>query len=82
MGDDKEIADRLVAELHRARADLESRMERHGLSPEHGWRIHEELVNTDSGTAFVLRPVHRLESTPDTLAIYIPVQGMTRGQAD
>ena len=74
MGDDKEIADRMVARIHQARRELESRMAGHGLSLHDGWRIHEELVNTDAGTAFLLRPVHRLQATPEALQVYIPVE--------
>jgi hypothetical protein len=38
-----------------------------------GWRIHEELLNTPEGTAFVLRPVHRVQSTPEALEVRIPI---------
>jgi hypothetical protein len=74
MGDDKELANRMVAKLQQARLELESLMARHGLSPQEGWRIHEQLVNTDTGTAFVLRPVHRVQTPPTTLEVYIPVE--------
>lgn len=70
---DKDLAARLSLELYRARKELERLMGDHGLSVQDGWRIHEELLNTPEGTAFVLRPVHRVQSTPEALEVRIPI---------
>lgn len=75
MANDKDLAERLGQQLAKARRELEHRMGEHGLSLHEGWRIHEELINTPDGTAFVLRPVHRVEVSPDTLEVFIPIYG-------
>ena len=75
MGEqDKILADQLSAQLHQARTALEGLMVSHGLLPSEGWRVHEELVNTEHGMAYRLRPIHRVQNTPPALEIRIPVQ--------
>jgi hypothetical protein len=74
MANDKDLADRLGQELAKGRRELERRMGEHGLAMHAGWRIHEELINTPEGTAFVLRPVHRVEVSPDALEVRIDLR--------
>jgi hypothetical protein len=74
MANDKDLAERLGQQLVRGRIELERRMGEHGLLMHEGWRIHEELINTPEGTAFVLRPVHRVEATPDMLEVRIDLR--------
>src|ERR1700704_5991447 len=47
-----------------AKADLEHRMAEAGLSPALGWRIQEELRDTETGTRWVFRPVPLREQSP------------------
>lgn len=75
MGElDKDLADQLSAQLHRARRELEGLMVSHGLLASEGWRVHEELVNTDAGMAYRLRPIHRVQTSPPALEVRIPVR--------
>ena len=75
MGEeDKNLSDLLGAALSRARNELEGHMAARGLLVVEGWRIHEELINTASGIAYVLRPIHRVRVAPDDLAMRIPIQ--------
>ena len=59
------LASDVAAHIARARAELEKRMAELGLSPNLGWRIQEELRDTDTGTRWVFRPVHSREESPD-----------------
>lgn len=71
--EDESLAGDLSARLHQARQQLLERMARHGCHPSEGWRIHEELVNTPGGTAYVLRAVHRVHSTASELAVSVTI---------
>ena len=71
--EDEALSGDLSARLRAARDLLITRMAAAGCHEHEGWRIHEELTNVESGTQFVLRPVHRLHATPAGLALAIPV---------
>ena len=58
------IACLYAAELKAARMRLEADMESNGMKAAQGWRIHEEMLNTPTGFALRLRPVHRTEVAP------------------
>jgi hypothetical protein len=70
--DTQRIASAYAARVAQARTELATRMRERGLKTENGWRLYEEVVNTPEGIAFLLRPVHRLESTPEDLRILVP----------
>lgn len=72
-GDDtSRIAGLFGARIATARNGLRERMETLGLTPQSGWRIHEEVVTVPgAGMAFKLRPVHRVEQAPEDLTIYV-----------
>jgi len=48
-----------------ARADLEHRMAEIGLRRCDGWKIQEQLHDTETGTRWVFRPVHLRRDSPD-----------------
>lgn len=73
--DDEALADSLTARLLDARKQLLAEMAQRGCLPDDGWRIHEELVNTPGGTAYVLRAVHRVHPSGPDLAVSVPVPG-------
>lgn len=71
--EDEALSGNLTLRLQQARRELLERMARRGFHASDGWRIHEELANSPTGTSYVLRGVHRIHpSTPD-LAISVPV---------
>jgi hypothetical protein len=55
----------ISARIARARTYLEIRMAEMGLSADEGWRIQEELRDTETGTRWVFRPVHLRREAPD-----------------
>jgi hypothetical protein len=55
----------MSARISRARTYLRLRMEEMGLRPDDGWKIQEELRDTDTGTRWVFRPVHLRKEAPD-----------------
>ena len=65
--DTARIAGIFAAELVAARKRLVADMESRGLKAVNGWRIHEEMLNTPTGFALRLRPVHRTEIAPHEL---------------
>jgi hypothetical protein len=65
--DTARIAGVFSAQLAAARARLTALMESHGMKAAHGWRIHEDMLNTPTGFALRLRPVHRTERAPDEI---------------
>jgi hypothetical protein len=70
---DEALSGDLSARLRAARDQLRTQMRAAGCHDHDGWRIHEELTNSPTGTQFVLRPVHRLHPTPEGMTIAIPV---------
>ena len=62
---DEMLSSDITVRITRAKADLEARMADLGLSAKDGWRIQEELRDTDTGTRWVFRPVHLRREAPD-----------------
>ncbi len=62
---DDMLSTEISARLARAKTYLEVRMAEMGLSPDEGWKIQEELRDTDTGTRWVFRPVHLRREAPD-----------------
>lgn len=62
--DTARIASAFAAQLKAARKRLTADMEAQGLCAAQGWRIHEEMLNTPTGLALRLMPVHRTEVAP------------------
>ena len=62
---DDMLATDISARIARARTYLEIRMAEMGLSAEEGWKIQEELRDTDTGTRWVFRPVHLRRDAPE-----------------
>lgn len=71
--EDEALSGNLTLRLQHARQELLERMARRGLHATDGWRIHEELANSPTGTSYVLRAVHRLHPSTPELAISVPV---------
>lgn len=71
--EDEALSGNLSARLQQARRELLERMARRGCHPADGWRIHEELANSPTGTAYVLRAVHRVHASSDEFVISVPV---------
>ena len=59
------LSTEIAARIARARTYLEIRMAEMGLKTEEGWKIQEELRDTDTGTRWVFRPVHLRREAPD-----------------
>ena len=59
------LASDIASRIARARTYLEIRMAEAGLKPEDGWKIQEELRDTDTGTRWIFRPVHLRHEAPD-----------------
>jgi hypothetical protein len=55
----------ITTRIASAKADLEARMAELGLSSRDGWKIQEELRDTETGTRWVFRPVHLRRDAPD-----------------
>ena len=62
---DEMLSSDISARIARARTYLEVRMQEIGLRPSDGWKIQEELRDTDTGTRWVFRPVHLRRDAPD-----------------
>ena len=77
--DDEALSGLLSARLIEARRQLLERMARHGCHADDGWRIHEELANSPTGTAYVLRAVHRVYPSAAELAVVVPVTNPPAG---
>ena len=71
--EDETLSGNLTTRLQQARKELLERMARRGFHATDGWRIHEELANSPTGTAYVLRAVHRLHPSTADLTISVPV---------
>ena len=73
------LASDISARIAMARADLEHRMAEMGLSPNLGWKIQEELRDTETGTRWVFRPVHLREQSPDLqISVLLDHQGRAK----
>jgi len=59
------LSTEISARIARARTYLEIRMAEMGLRTEEGWKIQEELRDTDTGTRWVFKPVHLRRDAPD-----------------
>ena len=55
----------ISARIARAKTYLEIRMAEMGLNAKDGWKIQEELRDTDTGTRWVFRPMHLRREAPD-----------------
>jgi hypothetical protein len=73
LDDTGRIASRYSARVTAARERLAALMQERGLTLAAGWRPYEEIVNTPEGMAFLLRPVHRTEASPEDLRILVPL---------
>ena len=62
---DDMLASDMLIRIARARAELETRMAEMGLKPTEGWKIQEELRDTETGTRWIFRPVHMRRESPD-----------------
>ena len=62
---DAMLSSDIATRLARAKAYLEAQMSQMGLRPSDGWKIQEELRDTDTGTRWVFRPVHLRRDAPD-----------------
>ena len=62
---DEMLSSDITSKIARARRYLEVRMAEMGLRPDDGWKIQEELRDTDTGTRWVFRPVHLRCDPPD-----------------
>jgi hypothetical protein len=62
---DAMLSSDIATRIARAKAYLELQMTEMGLRPSDGWKIQEELRDTDTGTRWVFRPVHLRRDAPD-----------------
>lgn len=63
---DEMLSSEMSARLARAKTYLELQMDQLGLRPDEGWKIREELRDTDTGTRWVVfRPVHLRRDAPN-----------------
>ena len=62
---DAMLSSDITVRIARAKAYLELQMIEMGLRPADGWKIQEELRDTDTGTRWVFRPVHLRREAPD-----------------
>jgi hypothetical protein len=62
---DDMLSSEISAKIHRARTYLEVRMAELGLRADEGWKIQEELRDTETGTRWVFKPVHLRRDAPD-----------------
>jgi hypothetical protein len=62
---DEALASDIVARIAAAKEELAGQMLEHGLKSADGWKIQEELRDTETGTQWVFRPVHLRRDAPD-----------------
>jgi hypothetical protein len=74
----EEMSSAIVRALHRARSRLLDSMAAHGLTPDAGWRINEELRHTLDATEWVLTPIHLREASPSTLETRVRIDAQGR----
>ena len=65
MNNDKVLAAAIEAQRATARARLELMMVERGLSETEGWQVAEMIKTVGDGSAFVFRPVHLRQPSPD-----------------
>jgi hypothetical protein len=68
----------IVRALQRARSRLLDSMADHGLTPEAGWRINEELRHTLEATEWILTPIHMREPAPPALEVRVRIDAEGR----
>ncbi len=73
------LASDMATHIAAAKADLERRMAEQGLTVSAGWKIQEELRDTETGTRWVFRPVHLKRDAPDLhSAVILDHQGRAK----
>jgi hypothetical protein len=68
---DEVLSAAVRARLQQARGRILELMAAHGLKESDGWRIHEEMRSSRSGTEWVLRPVHIHRDAPGLEAVVL-----------
>ena len=71
--EDEALSGDLSARLLAARQHLLELMSRRGCHAADGWRIHEELANSPTGPAYILRAVHRVHPSHPDLAVTVGI---------
>jgi hypothetical protein len=74
----EDLSSAIVRALQRARSRLLESMAHHGLTPDAGWRINEELRHTLDATEWILRPIHLREAPPPALEMRVRIDAEGR----
>jgi len=74
MSDDQSLASEFREQRAKAEAYLWSEMERLGLYARDGWTITEFTRDRDGGVELVLRPLHRVKSSPEGLECVVRIR--------